>query len=80
MERTSDNGARTHSRSRGCDSSLLVAWKAPAGVLGNEAIVVASEAQLSAFEAVSGLWRRPVLSESMGSRIAQTRPWRRSAI
>ena len=47
MERTSDNGARTHSRSRGCDSSLLVAWKAPAGVLGNQAILVASTTQNS---------------------------------
>jgi hypothetical protein len=32
------------------------AWKAPAEGLGNEARFVASEAQLSAFEAASGLW------------------------
>jgi hypothetical protein len=39
-----DNGARTHlhRRALGCDSSLLVAWKAPAGVLGNEPMFVAS--------------------------------------
>jgi hypothetical protein len=44
------NGARTrlHRRALGCDRLLLVAWKAPAGVLGNEAMLVASEAQLSA--------------------------------
>ena len=37
MERTSDNGAGTHPQSRRCDSLLLVAWKAPAGIVGNGA-------------------------------------------
>jgi len=37
-----DNGARTHPRAGGSDSLLLVAWKAPAEVLGNEAILVAT--------------------------------------
>ena len=36
-----DNGALTRPQSRGCDSLLLVAWKAPAGVLGNGAMSVA---------------------------------------
>jgi len=35
------DGARTHPRAREWDSLLLVAWKAPAGVLGNGAMSVA---------------------------------------
>ena len=38
-----DNGGRTCLRALGYDSSLPVAWKAPAGVLGKAAIVVASK-------------------------------------
>ena len=40
-----DSGVRTPPRPRahGCDSLLLVAWKAPAGVLGNGAIFVANK-------------------------------------
>ena len=40
-----DSGARTrlHPPARGCDCSLLVAWKAPAGVLGNALILVANK-------------------------------------
>jgi hypothetical protein len=41
------SGARTRPRSRGCDGLLLVAWRAPAEVLGNEAILVASKTQHS---------------------------------
>ena len=39
------NGVRTRLRVRwrGCDSLMLVAWKAPAGVLGNGAIFVANK-------------------------------------
>jgi hypothetical protein len=76
MEPTSDNGACTHPRAR--EISLLVAWKAPAEVLGNEAIFVAGEAQLSAFEAACGVSRS--CPNPWGPRIAPTRPWRRSAI
>jgi hypothetical protein len=42
-----DNGARTHPRARECYSSLLVAWKAPAGVVGNRAKLVANTTQHS---------------------------------
>jgi hypothetical protein len=43
---------------QGCDSSLLVARKAPVGVLGNEAILVANKMRHFAFEAVSGESRK----------------------
>jgi len=49
-EHARGNGARTrlHRRARGCDGLLVVAWKAPAEVLGNEAISVANKTQHSA--------------------------------
>jgi hypothetical protein len=39
------DGVRTHlhSRARGCDSSLLVPWKTPAGVVGNGAKTAANK-------------------------------------
>ena len=61
------NGARTRLHRRARDSSLLVAWMAPAGVLGNEAILVASEAQLSArFSGLTDRWLRTDGPEVVG--------------
>jgi hypothetical protein len=40
-----DVGTGPRPRSRGCDGSLLVAWKAPVGVLGKGAILVANKTQ-----------------------------------
>ena len=57
---------RLHRRARGCDSLLLVVWKAPAGVLGNVPILVANKARQSMHAQTRTMARLGLLANGAG--------------